>query len=68
VGSSSRIRGGATGQCAPATTDPAAAKASADAESGDALAHKADLLAKVASRTTEGTTEAAVRVQLIPGR
>jgi hypothetical protein len=69
VGSSSRIRGGATGQCAPAAVDPAAAKASAaSAEVGDAMARKADLVAKVASRTTAVTTEAAVRVQLIPGR
>ena len=75
VGSSDRIRGGATGQCAPVPADPAAAKESAAKDSaatadGDALAHKAGLMAKVLSRTTEGATEAdaAGRALLIPGR
>jgi hypothetical protein len=50
--SGNRVRGGATDQCAPATTTAAA-------KSGPASGRRADLLARIASRTHTGESAAA---------
>jgi hypothetical protein len=66
VGSTARVRGGASGQCATAA---AAARAAADAQ-GDVSDRKAGLLARIGSRVIASDEEAAAggRVNLVPGR
>jgi hypothetical protein len=54
VASSTRIRGGAIGQCAPA----AAAAAKAAPASGEAQSRRTQLLARITSRTGAGRTAA----------
>jgi hypothetical protein len=70
VGSSARIRGGTAGQCAAGADGPGAGASEAAVEPGAVADRKADLIARIRSRTTEGTTEAAAagRTRLVHGR